>query len=598
MGLLNPILLLLAAAAAVPLLLHLLQRHQGPRVVFPALRYLRRAEKESARRIRLRQLLLMLLRMAAVLLLALAAARPFLAAGGVGHAPTAIVLILDNSMSTAAIEGESRVLDELKARALEVLDAASPDDRFWLLRAGQPGAPALAGDAAITALRVRETEPTAARADLTAALLHARALLAAGAEGRAPEIHLLTDLQATSFGTPAVADDRTPPVVVWHPGTVPPANRAVTDIEVGGGMPPLAGQRTTLATRVAGADGEVNVRLSVQGRLVGAGRVSAGSTALLTLPPLPPGVVTGTVEIDADALRADDRRHFAARVLPPPSVFVAAELAFVDDAVEVLAEAGRVRRSSAAVADLVIAPGALGPAGRADGAIVVLPPEAPVELAAVNRRLAAAGIPWRFEPPVAGEARFAVRQDDPLLQALEGTRLLQVYPLRPDGVDGQDSVMLRLADGAPWAVRGERRIGGTYVLLASPLSAEASTLPTTAAMLPLLDRITGVWASSLPARTDVLPGAEIALDPTATAVVRPDGSRDEIAAPATYVLGAEPGVYSVLRGDSVLGAYAVNPPATESDLTRLDGRALESRPAGLVTARHDESRGVAPSGIP
>ena len=75
MGVLNPILLVLAGAAAVPLLLHLLQRHQGPRIVFPALRYLRRAEKESARKIRLRQLLLMLLRMIAVLLVAFPAAR-------------------------------------------------------------------------------------------------------------------------------------------------------------------------------------------------------------------------------------------------------------------------------------------------------------------------------------------------------------------------------------------------------------------------------------------------------------------------------------------------------------------------------------------
>jgi hypothetical protein len=74
MGLLSPLLLLLAAAAAIPLLLHLLQRQHGPRVAFPALRYLRRAEKESARRIRFRQILLMLLRVAAVLLVALAAA--------------------------------------------------------------------------------------------------------------------------------------------------------------------------------------------------------------------------------------------------------------------------------------------------------------------------------------------------------------------------------------------------------------------------------------------------------------------------------------------------------------------------------------------
>src|SRR5688572_28244205 len=114
MGVLNPILLVLAGAAAVPLLLHLFQRHHGPRVIFPALRYLRRAEIESARKIKLRQILLMLLRVAAVLLIALAAARPFVRAAGVSHAPTAVVIILDNSLSSATVEGEQRVLDVLK----------------------------------------------------------------------------------------------------------------------------------------------------------------------------------------------------------------------------------------------------------------------------------------------------------------------------------------------------------------------------------------------------------------------------------------------------------------------------------------------------
>jgi hypothetical protein len=41
------------------------------------------------------------------------------------------------------VEGERRVLDALKARALEMLEAAGPDDRFWLLRAGVPDEPAL-----------------------------------------------------------------------------------------------------------------------------------------------------------------------------------------------------------------------------------------------------------------------------------------------------------------------------------------------------------------------------------------------------------------------------------------------------------------------
>ena len=93
MGFLNPLWLLLGAAVAVPLILHLLQRHQGPRVIFPAVRYLRRAEREHARKIKLRQLLLMLLRVAALALIAVAAARPFLRSGGAGHEPTAVVII-------------------------------------------------------------------------------------------------------------------------------------------------------------------------------------------------------------------------------------------------------------------------------------------------------------------------------------------------------------------------------------------------------------------------------------------------------------------------------------------------------------------------
>src|SRR6478752_1805634 len=121
MGFLAPAALLLGAAIAIPIILHLFQRHQGPRMVFPALRYLRRAEREHARRIRLRQFLLLALRALAILLLALVAARPFLRSGGAAHAPSAVVLVLDNSASSGTVEGDRRVLDILKARAVETL---------------------------------------------------------------------------------------------------------------------------------------------------------------------------------------------------------------------------------------------------------------------------------------------------------------------------------------------------------------------------------------------------------------------------------------------------------------------------------------------
>jgi hypothetical protein len=581
MGLLSPFLLALGVAAAVPLLLHLLQRQQGRRFVFPAIRYLRRAEQESARRIRVRQLLLMLVRIAAVLLIALAAARPYLRAGGAGHAPTAVVIILDNSPSTSAIDGERRVLDELKARALDVLAVAGPEDRFWLLRPGTPGEPALAGGADATALRVRETEPGGAPADLPAALAHARALLGAGADGRAAEIHLLTDLQASSLPAAAPAGAAAPPLIVWHPGGRPPPNRAVAAVEVGGGFAPLAGERTSVTARIEGDDADVNVRLYLEDRLVAATTAQTGATAVLTLPAQPPGVVAGRVQIDPDALRLDDTRFFAAHVLPPPLVALHGEQPFIDDALAVLADAGRVRRAGAGSADVAIMPAGVGlDAAPADGAVVVLPPADPVQLAATNRRLAAAGIPWRFAAPVPGEARFATPPAaDPLLRALEPVRLRQVYPLLPQDATAADSVLLRLSDGSAWAARGARRTGGLYVLLASPLTDAASTLPTSAAMLPLLDRVTGAWSTAEPPRTEAVPGADVPLPAGATAVTRPDGISETVHG-SDYRLGIEPGVYRVLRGDSVVAAYAVNTAGDTHDLTRLDRRALAERLPG------------------
>ena len=71
MTFLAPAALALIGAIAVPLVLHLLRRKQGEPVEFPALRYLLRAQREFSRTLKLRNMLLMLVRIAAVLALAL-----------------------------------------------------------------------------------------------------------------------------------------------------------------------------------------------------------------------------------------------------------------------------------------------------------------------------------------------------------------------------------------------------------------------------------------------------------------------------------------------------------------------------------------------
>lgn len=597
MGLLAPAMLALAAAALVPLLLHLLQRQQGPRVVFPALRYLHRAEKERARRIRYRQMLLLALRIAAIGLLALAAARPFLRAGGGAHPPTDVALILDNSASTAAVSGGHRVLAALKDRALQTLAAARSGDRFWLIEAGAPWRPAFTGTPAQVASRVREVAPTAAAANLPAAVARAQAVLAAGARGRPQEIELLSDLQATSFPPEATpgAGGHGAPVVAWSPAGKPPANAGITSLLMDGGFAPRAGERATVTAHVGGTAGgasdSVTARLFVEGRPVAAALVGVGGDVSLPLPPQGPGILTGRVEIDADALRTDDRRFFAAEIQPPPSVALLADAPFVDAALDVLAGAGRIRRAASGGGAVRIAPAAQGAeAVRAGATVVVLAPASPDRVAAVNARLASVDIPWRLGAAEStGETRLSTASVDPqLAAALAPARLHLTYPLQHRGPVGDDSVLLRLSDGAPWLVRGTAPAGGRYLIVGSPLDANASTLPTTAALVPLLDRILTRWAVPGAPVASVTAGRALALPAGATAVAGPDTQRVAVGTGERFRAEA-PGVYRVLAGDSTLAVFAVNVPAAETPLARLAPRALAGRLSGHAVVLADDS---------
>ena len=78
LGFLSPLFLLGALAVAIPVVLHLFRRRNDPVVPFSAMRFLQQVPIEQARRRRLQDLLLLALRVAALLLLAIGFARPYL----------------------------------------------------------------------------------------------------------------------------------------------------------------------------------------------------------------------------------------------------------------------------------------------------------------------------------------------------------------------------------------------------------------------------------------------------------------------------------------------------------------------------------------
>ncbi|MEQ9400789.1 MAG: BatA and WFA domain-containing protein [Longimicrobiales bacterium] len=577
MGALNPLFLLAAVAVGIPIFLHLFQRQQARRLSFPALRYLERTEREHARQIRFRQLLLLLLRVAVLLALVAAGARLFVRGRGAAHPPTAMVVLLDNSLSAGRVVGEERVLDGLKRLAVETLSLANADDRIWVVRVAEPWTPVAPVGPAEARRLVDETEVSHARGDLTGALRRAAELLTTSPLPR--EIHLLSDAQATAFDLEVTAPAGDVPVVVWVPEGDPPANRGLTAAVVGGGLPPLQGERTEITVAMSqGAEGdtaEVPVRVVIDGRIRGAATVPLGSAATVPLPPVPAGWVTGWAETDPDDLRADDRRAFAFRARPAPTVSVAADPGrFVTDAVAVLVAAGRVR-AVPGTADVLLSADGAGLDGGARPPVVVLPPADAALLPALNRRLVAAGIPWTYGRREAVGSASVIGPRLP--EVLTGIEALRWYDLAPSGDSPTPATVLAEAGGSPWAVEGSDAAGRRYLLLASPMDAESSSLPVSAGMVRFVEWAAGSWAAADGGSDDRLAGAPLDAPRAAERVRLPSGDERVIDGTRMVRTTGTAGFYTFLTADSaVVSIAAVNADPAESDLTPLARRDLPS----------------------
>src|SRR5688572_801389 len=103
MSFLTPLFLVALAGLAIPVLIHLIQRERKNVVQFPSLMFLRRIPYESVQRRRIRHWALLLMRLAALALVVLAFARPFLRranpAGAGGAGAREVVVLIDQSYS-------------------------------------------------------------------------------------------------------------------------------------------------------------------------------------------------------------------------------------------------------------------------------------------------------------------------------------------------------------------------------------------------------------------------------------------------------------------------------------------------------------------
>jgi len=196
------------AAVSVPILIHLLNKRRFRVVDWAAMDFLLDADKKNRRRIRLENLLLLLLRCAAILLIGLLLARPIvptrLTAGLIDAEQFERIVLLDDSLSMQTRQGNESVWEASRKRVIDLIRSLADqpsDNSLTLIVTSQPDQPVLNGVRLATATAdelvqtVERLEPRDTPADLPAVLKELEESLAAQPEGVNRVLYFFSDLR-------------------------------------------------------------------------------------------------------------------------------------------------------------------------------------------------------------------------------------------------------------------------------------------------------------------------------------------------------------------------------------------------------------------
>jgi hypothetical protein len=208
----------------------------------------------------------------------------------------------------------------------------------------------------------------------------------------------------------------------------------------------------------------------------------------------------------------------------------------------------------------------------------VQPPEDVAEVGALNRALAARGVPWSYGAPV---IQPAMTDSGPYLGRV---RVLRRLELQPSG-SGRTGVVATVG-GAPWLVRS-----GDVLLLGSRVDPAWTELPLSAGFMPFMDALINRLARGEVTLADGAPGDPVPLPDNATAVRQAD--REWPVESGGFFRPPKVGAYYVLAGSDTVGAITANldpresmlPPASDDQVRRLwKGARVVDLPAASALA--------------
>lgn len=380
---LNPWLLSGAIFVIVPVLLHLWRRKPVP-VLFPAIQFLRRAEQAARRKLRLREWLLLLVRVLAILALVSALARPVWGPGtrevdSGARELTPVVFVFDTSVRMDYQESGETRLDRAKRWAAQVLASLPSDIRLAIVDC-HGGPLGFEVDRASAQARIRRLTVAPGTIAVAAALVRAIQLLQS--EDNAGRLLVFSDLSRPGWPEatlPAVREQLASlpgvSVYLFDVGSENSANYALGDLEINPAVVAPGGV-VYLRTNVEGtfaASRTVELRLAEPGgKLAGDPETDYQIRGTQTVSVTPDqsarvefavslakeGIYQGIVRlVGRDPFTWDNQRFFTVWVRPPEKILVIAPVEKFPDTIylremlapEILTKLARARFQWAAV---------------------------------------------------------------------------------------------------------------------------------------------------------------------------------------------------------------------------------------------------------
>ncbi len=319
-GFLNTAVLFAAAAALIPLIIHLFSRRRVKIVEFSSLKHLKAMQRRQVRRLKIRQLLLLLLRMLIILIVVLAFARPTTDRGAVGsHAAVSAVILFDNSVSMDRSVADGNLFELARKRTHQLLETFGQSDQICLipLTAGGEESQRLLTTVAAVSEQLDRLRIGAGSADIERGLESARRLLGRS-QNLNREIYIVSDRQRSSLPGNEQATPTELPVYLVDLPLEENDNIGIVSVDFGGQLiQPGLDFDLQATVRNYGADqsGDRIASLFLNGKRVAQTdfTVDAGAETKVrfTRSVSTTGFHSGWVELSEDRFAPDNRYYFA-----------------------------------------------------------------------------------------------------------------------------------------------------------------------------------------------------------------------------------------------------------------------------------------------